>query len=141
MAKKMSESEIDAFLKQPLHAVLATHSADGPPHVSPVWFLYEDFRFYISIVGGSVKHRNLEKDPRMSLCVDGGREDVRAVMIYGTAKLVAEGSEPEAMRWRITRHFHASEADARHYYESIRELPNVLVVLEPARIVSQDFND
>ncbi len=142
MTKRMTDAEIDAFLQQPLHAILATHASEGPPQLSPVWFLYEDGRLSMSIVSGSAKHKNLKRRPGVSLCIDGGRGDVRAVMLYGTAELRPGDDEASAaMRWRIIRRYYEREEDARSYYESVRDLPHVLLVLEPERVVSQDFSD
>ncbi len=142
MTKRMTDAEIDAFLQQPLHAILATHASEGPPQLSPVWFLYEHGRLSTSILSGSAKHENLKRRPGVSLCIDGGRSDVRAVMLYGTAELRPGDAEAtEAMRWRIIRRYHEREEEAQSYYESVRDQPHVLLVLEPERVVSQDFSD
>ncbi len=142
MTKRMTDAEIDAFLQQPLHAILATQTSDGPPQLSPVWFLYEKGRLSTCILSGSAKHENLKRRPGVSFCIDGGRSDVRTVMLYGTAELhPADDKASEAMRWRIIRHYHKREEDARSYYESVRDRPHVLLVLEPERVVSQDFSD
>ncbi len=142
MTKRMTDAEINSFLQQPLHAILATHASEGPPQLSPVWFLYEDGRLSTSILSGSAKHENLKRRPGVSLCIDGGRSDVRAVMLYGTAELRPGDAEAtEAMRWRIIRRYHEREEEARSYYENVRDQPRVLLVLEPERVVSQDFSD
>lgn len=142
MTKRMTDAEIDAFLQQPLHAILATHASEGPPQLSPVWFLFEDGRLSTSILSGSAKHENLKRRRDVSLCIDGGRGDVRTVMLYGTAELrPGDDKASEATRWRIIQHYHEREEDAKSYYESVRDVPHVLLVLEPERVVSQDFRD
>lgn len=140
---EMDDAAIDAFLKTPnRHAVMATNRPGRPPQISPVWYLWEDRVLYVSIPVGSAKHRLLTRDRNVSVCVDGGRNDVRAVMLYGKA-LLRDGSNPltETMRWRITRAYYETEAEARAYYETIEDTPSVLVVLDPQKIVSQDYND
>ncbi len=137
----MTQTEIETFLKAPRHAIVGTNQIAGPPQLSPVWYIYEAGRLYISIGAATAKHRNLKRDPRISLCVDGGHPDARAVMIYGTAELLEdEGSSRDEMRWRIIRHYHETEQAARRYAEEIRDSPFVIVVVTPHKIISQDYN-
>ncbi len=137
----MTPGQVEAFLKAPRHAIVGTNRVDGPPQLSPVWYVYEAGRMYISIGAGTAKHRNLIRDPRISVCVDGGHPDARAVMIYGTAELI-ERDDPmrEETRWRIVRHYYEAEDAARHYYEQIRDMPFVIVTVTPEKIISQDFS-
>jgi PPOX class probable F420-dependent enzyme len=137
----MTPSQIETFLKAPRHAILATNRKDGPPQLSPVWYVFKEGLFYISIGLGTAKHRNLQRDLRISLCIDGGHPDTRAVMIYGMAELI-EGDHPlrKQMRWCIIRHYHESEEAAQRYAKEVEDLPSVLVIVTPQKIISQDFN-
>jgi PPOX class probable F420-dependent enzyme len=142
----MTETQIEVFLKAPRHAIVGTNRSDGPPQLSPVWYVYEEGRIYISVGVGTAKHRNLQRDPRISLCVDGGHPDARAVIIYGTAELVGDDNASvsrsllEEMRWRIIRHYYESEDEARRYAEETRDLQSVLIIVTPHKVISQDFN-
>lgn len=137
---RMSHSEIEHFLADDRHAILATHSAEGPPQLTPVWFLYEDNRLYISAQADTVKVRNLRRDADVSLCIDGGRDDVRYVVVSGTAELVEPGeAQQEVMRRRIIARYYESDAAAEQYYESVRDSAAVLIVVTPARIFGQDL--
>jgi len=138
---QMTQAQIAAFLAPPRHAIVATNRADGPPQLTPVWYIYEGGQMYISAGAGTVKVQNLRRDPRVTICVDGGHPDARYVILQGTITIL-EPSDPlqEQMRWRIIRHYYESEDEARHYYESMRNSPSVLLVLAPDKLISQDFN-
>lgn len=139
----MTPEAIDEFLSAPnRHAILGTNRRDGPPQLSPVWYIYEKSTMYISVAEASVKHQNLARDPRVAVCVDGGRRDVRAVMLYGAVEIKnTDEAITQEMRWRIIRAYYPSEDAALVYYESIRDRPSVLLIFTPETIVSQDYND
>ena len=137
----MTPAQIDEFLHASRHAIVGANPLDGPPQLSPVWYVYEEGRLYISVLAGSAKHRNLQRDSRISVCIDGCYPDFRAVIIYGTAEVVEAGQPlQEEMHWRIIRQYHETEEDARRYLEATREEQSVLLVITPDRVISQDFN-
>lgn len=136
----MSTAQIAEFLRPPRHAILATNGRDGSPQLSPVWYLYEGGKLLISAGATTAKVRNLRRDPRLSVCIDGGHPDARYVVVYGRASLI-EPDAPlqEQTRWRIIRHYYETEAEAQQYYDSIRSSKSVLIVVTPEKILSQDF--
>ncbi|HRJ42757.1 MAG: PPOX class F420-dependent oxidoreductase [Caldilineaceae bacterium] len=138
---KINQGEIDSFLQEPRHAIVGTLGRDGAPQLSPVWYIYEEGRFYIGITSDTAKYRNLRRDPRISLCIDGGRADVRTVMVAGTAELY-EKSHPlqVAMRWRLISHYIADTEEALRYAKSSQEWDAVLVVVTPQKIITQNFS-
>jgi len=139
--KGMSQDEMDAFLKAPRHAIVGTNVVDGPPHLSPVWYLFENGRFYISIATETAKYRNLQRDPRISICIDGCYPDYRTVMVEGVGQLLPQGDPLQAeMRWRIIRQYHETEEAARRYADQVRDTPAALIIVTPEKIISQDFN-
>lgn len=133
----MTPTEIEAFLQAPRHAVLGVNRPAKPPHLSPVWYLYEAGVFTISIAATTVKYRLLQRDPRASLCIDGGYPDYRTVIVTGAAEL---HPNDEAMRRRIIRRYYEDEAAARRYAASTRGASHVLLVVRPERVIGQDYN-
>ena len=82
-----------AFLEAPRFAVAATISTDGLPHQTVVWYALDgNDELVVSTPRGSLKHRHLLRDPRLSLCVEEG---FRYVTVSGRVRIE---EEPEAAR-------------------------------------------
>jgi PPOX class probable F420-dependent enzyme len=139
---RMNPSQIQEFLDVPRHAIASVLRPDGEPQQSPVWFLYEDARFYFSIGLTSAKYRQLSRDPRIALCIDAGHPDARAVCISGKVKFIADGDPKRAdLDWRILRRYHETDEDAHRWEASVAaEGPAALVEVLPERIVGWDYN-
>ncbi|CAN5802820.1 PPOX class F420-dependent oxidoreductase [soil metagenome] len=74
-------------------AHVATLMPDGNPQVSPVWVERDgDDTVVINTVKGRVKHRNLERDPRVAVSVHAQGDPYSYVQVRGTAELVDEGA-------------------------------------------------
>ena len=138
----MSRDQIDSFLAEPRHAVVGVVRSDGAPQLSPVWILYDNGLVYFSIFVDSAKYRQLERDSRISICVDAGHPDARAVMIQGTAELAREPSASyEDLSWRINRRYHESDEAARMYLEQTKaQGPGALVIVSPQKIIGRNYN-
>lgn len=57
---------------------LCTLRRNGSPHVTPVWFVFVRGTWWIGADRASVKLRNIENDPRVSLALEGGEAPVVA---------------------------------------------------------------
>ena len=138
----MTPEQIEAFLAPPRHAVVAAVRRDGSPQLSPIWYLCEKDRIYFSTLVDSAKYRQLRRDPRIALCVDGGHPDARFVTVYGTAEILEEESPwREDLEWRILCRYHDTEEEARRYQqETAGDGPGALVVVTPERVVGRDYN-
>ena len=136
----MSETATDPiaeFLAPPRHGIIATNRVDGPPQLTPIWYLYEEGTIYISAAAGTVKVRNLRRDPNVTICVDGCHPDARYVNLQGKVTIIEPGEGiQEEMRWRIIRRYYEREEDARKYHDSLKDSPSVLLVLTPGKIIN-----
>ncbi len=139
---RMSRDQIDAFLAPPRHAIVAAQRSDGTSQLSPVWYVFEESRFYFSTFVQAAKCRHLRQDPRIAICVDGTHPDARFVSIYGTAEILEEDSGwRDALEWQIMRRYHDSDEAARRYEaEFAGQGQSVLVVVRPEQIVGWDYN-
>ena len=127
------------FLEVDRHAILATNGRNGAPQLTPVWFLFLDDVLYVSVQANTVKVKNLRRDPTVSVCIEGGREDARYVVLSGKAELIEPGEREKALRWKIVRHYYADEAAAKSYNEMIKERTGVIITLRADRMVLSGF--
>lgn len=51
---------------------LATTRADGAPHVTPIWFVWQGDRIWVCTRSESVKARSLTRDPRVMVALGTG---------------------------------------------------------------------
>jgi PPOX class probable F420-dependent enzyme len=68
MSISLSEAAL-ALLDGKNYAVLATVNPDGSPHTSVMWIGRDGDDLLFSTVEGRVKHRNMVRDPRVSVTV------------------------------------------------------------------------
>jgi PPOX class probable F420-dependent enzyme len=102
--------QLRSFLRERRYAVLATHDPDGGIRLTPIWFLFEDDRFYFASSSRSRKVRNLERSFSASVVVDArepGRE--RWVSASGPVEILRDGEGP-SINARIRRRYLAPEA-------------------------------
>jgi PPOX class probable F420-dependent enzyme len=86
------------FLQQHRHGVLATIHRDGRPQLSNILYvLDEDGRIKISVTQTRVKTRNLRRDPRAALHVQG-RDAYEYLVVEGTAELIEGDGLAEKLR-------------------------------------------
>jgi PPOX class probable F420-dependent enzyme len=85
---------VRAFLEEPHYAVMATINRSGTPQLTVMWYALHptDDLILLNGIGGSLKVKNLRRDPRMALCIEDG---YRYVTLEGTAELVADRAEQQ----------------------------------------------
>ena len=86
MSIVMSSPEIDDFLSDGHTARIATVKPDNSPHVTPVWYLWENKQLLMTIPKDSVKARNIRQNNKVAVTIDTDKTPIKAVIIEGTAK-------------------------------------------------------
>ena len=91
------------FLAEPHFAVVATIAPDGMPHQTVMWYaLNDDGSLLLNTPNGSRKHRLLQEDPRISVCVEQG---YRYVTLIGRVTLDENPESAGADYARIGAHY------------------------------------
>ena len=101
---RMKTEDLKAFLKEPIVGVIATLRKDGRPYTVPVWWLWDEDEhvFWLTGTHSRVWCKQLKKDGRISLCIEGGVPD--GVRGHVEADGVAEARQlPGFDIWPISR--------------------------------------
>ncbi len=87
---RMTDEEVDAFLRERHTMSVATIGPNGYPHVVAMWYGFLDGKPAFETYRKSQKIRNLERDPRMTCLVeDGDRYDqLRGVELMARGTVV-----------------------------------------------------
>jgi PPOX class probable F420-dependent enzyme len=146
---EMSEKEIRRFLMQgTFTGKLATVKKDGSSHIVPIWFVLDgsnkngngdrkDGDIIFTTNGSSVKAKNIERDNRVSICVDDQRPPFSFVIVYGTAK-IHHYRQNQLFRFatRIARRYMGKD-NAENYGRRNSAEGEVLVRIKAKRIIAE----
>jgi PPOX class probable F420-dependent enzyme len=89
MAISFNEATL-RLLDGPNYAVLATINPDGSPHSSAMWVGREGDDLVFSTVEGRVKHRNMLRDPRVSVSVLDSADPENYVELRGRVTMTPD---------------------------------------------------
>jgi PPOX class probable F420-dependent enzyme len=143
----MTKSEIKKFLmKDTFTGKLATVKKNGSPNVVPIWFVVEEINsrnrntvgnIYFTTGRDSVKAKNIQRDSRVSICVDDQTSPFSFVSIYGNAKLIPY-RQIEVLKWatKIADRY-MGKKNAKAYGERNSGEDEVLVRIRPIKIIAE----
>ena len=97
---RMTGVVLEEFLRQPHIGVLATLRSDGRPYTVPIWWLWHDGAFWLTGTTSRVWCRQLQHDPRASLCIEALQPVAGHVGVDG---LVEAKRLPDFDIWPISR--------------------------------------
>ena len=82
----------DEFLKIQKILRLSTIDKSNFPHITPVWYIFNDEKIYVGTNTKNQKIKNIEKNNHVSFCVDVGvnSPDIYGVMGQGIANIILE---------------------------------------------------
>lgn len=145
MMTEMSKTEISRFLMQgTFTGKLATVKKDGSSHVVAIWFVLDNGNtrgkvgnIIFTTGDTSVKANNIQRDNRVSICVDDQISPFSFVTIFGTAKIYPY-KQKEVLKWATKiaeRYMGKKNAEAYGRRNSKEGL--VLVRIKPKRIIAE----
>lgn len=121
----LDDPEVHDFLACSMVARVATLSPKGRPHMTPLWFTYDQGRIYMTSRDGSPAARNITAHPAVVLLFDaerGPRWD-RVLRIQGHATFRKERGLLRLVVRRESRRYWFSASGLRHLLSHLRKLP------------------
>jgi PPOX class probable F420-dependent enzyme len=142
---EMSKAEIGRFLMQgTFTGKLGTIKKDGSSHVVPFWFVLDNRNsrgqigdIILTTGDTSVKAQNIQRDSRVSICVDDQIPPFSFVTIFGSAK-IQPYKQKEVLKWatKIAERYMGKD-NAEAYGKRNSEEGLVLVRIKPTRIIAE----
>ena len=92
------------------YATLATHNEDGSIHVTPVWYLFENGKFYVESLSSSRKARNAAARPHATIMVDIRRPGDES-WVYASGRVeTLRGDDSREINSKILHRYLTEEA-------------------------------
>ncbi len=135
----MSEERWRAFLvERPRTAKLATTRKNGRPHIAPIWIdIDDDGSIIFTTHASSLKGKSLQRDPRVSLCVDDDTPPFSYVIVEGTAHVSEDPVKLLRAATRIGGRYMG--ADQAEQYGRRNGVPGELLVsIDPNRVIARE---
>ena len=124
---------------------LATVKKDGSSHVVPIWFILDHVVVHDNNSGDiifttgstSVKARNIQRDNRVSICIDDQIPPFSFVTVYGIAK-IQRVNHNELLKWatKIAERYMGKD-NAESYGIRNSAEGELLVRIKPLSIVAE----
>lgn len=133
----MTRNEIERLLKKPNIAVVSVTTPDGGPHSVPVWYEYRGGTISIFCAPDSFKYKCLQRNPRISLCVDTRTPPYRCVILKGTAKTAAKKAAALIERMAVAYY---GAREGKKYAATIRNETLGIISFKPTRMISWDYS-
>ncbi len=127
------DAEAEAFLEGKHFGKLATVRKGGSPHVTPIWYMYEDGRLIVNTTTDRVKYRNIRRDPRVSFLVDDGYP---YVMVEGKARIATE-RDPKKDIEALAIRYRGEEAGRKSARDRYWKMDRVSIEIIPERIIQE----
>lgn len=121
-----------AFLQERRFAVLATINKDGTPQLTTMWYLLEGDTIVMNTKVGRTKERNMRRDPRISVCFEGGYS---YLTVSGTVEMIDDPKIAQHDIYRLAVRYDGEEAARQQMEEQFSKETRVTLRLKCERII------
>ena len=135
--RTMSDEEYRAFMMQGTRtAKVATVSANGLPHVKPVWFVLDGDDLLFTTHESYVMTRHLRRDPHIALSIDDQEAPYSFVIVEGAVTLSEDLDE--LVRWATMIGGRYTGADRAEEFGRRNGVPGELLVrITPTKLLAR----
>jgi len=128
----------EKFLKEQKILHLATIDAKGNPHLVPVWYRYAAKKFYIGTNTRTTKAKNIQKNNKVSFCVDVGVwPPINGIMGIGKARFITQTAQVKKIAGEILlRYFKSLNEKAA---KQLLDDTNCVIEITPKKITSWQY--
>lgn len=137
--EKLTEQQ-QQILSEPRVATVATLSPQGFPHLTSVWFVFENGRFLLSIPANSAKGRNIQRNPNISILIDTRDTYAQSgISVQGKAQMVTDQEAAEIRQKVHTKYIKPdalADAEIGGFFATIDD---AAIILEPSKWIFWDM--
>lgn len=107
--RRLSASQLAAYLDRRAFAVIGSCRPDGRPHAAMSGYIRQGRQFWLPTVAGSVRERNVRARPWLTMTIsEGDRDSHVVVLVEGPASVAAPAGVPGEVRAAVTGHWVAT---------------------------------
>ena len=127
------ESRLEEFLRPSRIAVVATIGSSGMPQLTPNWYRYSRSLLTISTTEERSKHRNLKRDPRLSVCIYSQPLAENYAVVTGRADVFAGNDIWPDTRAIVERYVEPERVET--VLDRMRKQNRVIISLTPEHVI------
>jgi len=129
--RRLTAEQLTSYLTRREYAVVGTTRPDGRPHASMSMYVRSGSAFWLPAVAGSIRERNLRKNPWLTLVIAENDDDTHvAVIAEGPAEVVQLDDLPDDVRAAVDRQ-----------HAQVWNWVDVWIVLKTKRVLSYAAED
>jgi PPOX class probable F420-dependent enzyme len=130
------DATVRSFLEEQRFAVLATINDDGTPQQTVMWYALQGDTVMMNTKFSRVKHTNLLRDQRISICV---ADAYRYVTIAGVARLDDNQSVAQTDIRALAIRYHGQEKGDQQAAEKFVREQRISIYLPLTHVIAKDL--
>lgn len=135
MQKMVKDEYTEFMLEGTKTGKLSTVRKDGRPHVTPIWFDLDNDDLIFNTHIDTVKYKNMERDPRVSIAIDDQKPPYSYVVVEGTASFDTDPQEVLQWATRIGGRY-MGEDQAESYGKRNSCEGEIIVRITPTKVLA-----